>query len=138
MMEWTEDLAVGVEKIDSQHKELFIRINDLVAAIKQSVCKYKIGDVVKFLDDYVVFHFGEEEEYMQKYSYPEYPQHKAEHTKFLKNFNRLKKKLPELEGGKKPGSYDLSVEVNQVVVDWIIEHIKKKDKKFGSYLEANK
>jgi len=137
-MEWTEDLSVGVEKIDSQHRELFIRINDLVAAIKQSTCKYKIGDVVKFLDDYIVFHFSEEELFMQKYSYPGFPQHKEEHRKFLENFQKLKKELPKLEGGKKPGSYDLSVEVNQMVVDWILDHIKEKDKKFGAYLKVKK
>ena len=60
-MDWTDKLSVGIEIIDTQHKELFLRINDLVAAIKQSVCKYKIGDVVKFLGDYIIFHFGEEE-----------------------------------------------------------------------------
>jgi hemerythrin len=54
-MEWTEDLSVGIDLIDNQHKELFTGINDLVAAIKQSTCKYRIGDVVKFLDDYIVF-----------------------------------------------------------------------------------
>jgi hemerythrin len=52
-MEWTEDLSVGVKKIDTQHKELFARINDLVAVIKHSTCKYKISDVVNFLDEYV-------------------------------------------------------------------------------------
>lgn len=60
-MQWTEDLSVGVDRIDEQHKELFEKINDLVEAIKSHTCKYKIGDVVKFLEDYVVFHFGQEE-----------------------------------------------------------------------------
>lgn len=137
-MEWTKDLSVGIEKIDNQHKELFARINDLVAAIKQSVCKYKIGDVVKFLDEYVVFHFGEEEKIMRKHGYPGYAQHKAQHEKFLKNFERLKKELPKLEGGRKPGSYDLSVETNQVVVDWIIEHISVIDKRLGEFLKEKK
>jgi hemerythrin len=32
-------------------------------------------------------------------------------------------------------SYELSVTVNQVVVDWIVDHIMKIDKKFGSFLK---
>lgn len=134
-MKWTEDMSVGVDKIDEQHRELFVRINDLVAAVKQSTCKYKIGDVVKFLDDYIVFHFGEEEKLMQKYEYPEYSGHRAQHEKFIKDFARLKKELPKLEGGKKPGSYDLSMETNQVVVDWILEHIAGTDRKLGEFLK---
>ena len=134
-MQWTEDLAVGVEKIDEQHKELFEKINDLVAAVRQSVCKYKIGDVIRFLEDYAAFHFGEEERYMLKFGYPDYQAHKAQHEKFIANFQELKKELPKLEGGSKPGSYDLSVETNKVVVDWILDHIAKVDKSLGKFLQ---
>lgn len=134
-MQWTEDLSVGVEMIDNQHKELFNRINELVAAIKQSQCKYKIGDVIKFLEDYIAFHFGEEEKYMNKYNYHGYQAHKAQHEKFIKNFLELKKELPKLEGGTKPGSYDLSVATNQIVVEWILEHIAKVDKHLGEFLK---
>lgn len=133
-MEWTEDLSVGNETIDGQHKELFKKINDLVLAINHSVCKYKISDVIKFLDDYIVFHFGEEEKMMLARSYPGYRAHKSEHERFKRDFERLKLDLSKLEGGKKPGSYDLSVRTNQAVVDWILEHIARIDKKFGEFL----
>jgi hemerythrin len=135
-MQWSESLSVGNETIDNQHKELFKRISDLVAAIKQHKCKYKISDVIKFLDDYITFHFREEEIIMQKHKYPGYPEHKAEHKIFLDNFKKLKLELPKLEGGKKPGSYDLSVETNQVVVDWILSHIANVDKKLGEFLKG--
>ncbi len=135
-MEWTTDLSVGVEKIDDQHKELFDKINDLVLAIKSHTCKYKISDVVKFLEDYVVFHFGEEERYMKELGYPGYEHHRAQHEEFMRNLEKLKKALPVLEGGKKPGSYDLSVETNQIVVDWILEHISRVDKVLGKFLEG--
>ncbi|HEX8950119.1 MAG TPA: bacteriohemerythrin [Dissulfurispiraceae bacterium] len=134
-MEWSEDLSVGVRKIDEQHKELFLRINGLVEAIKQHTCKYAIGDVVKFLEDYILFHFGEEEKYMQEHHYPGYTAHKAQHERFIRSFGELKEELPKLEGGSKPGSYDLSVQTNQVVVDWILEHISRVDKEFGKYLQ---
>jgi len=135
-VKWTEDLSTGIEKIDEQHKELFEKINDLVAAVRQGVCKYKISDVIRFLEEYVVFHFGEEEKYMRQFAYPGYQVHKACHEKFIENFNELKKELPRLEGGNKPGSYDLSVMTNQVVVDWILDHIAKTDKQLGEFLKC--
>lgn len=134
-MKWTEDLSVGVELIDHQHRELIARINDLVVAIRQKTCKYKISDVLQFLDEYIVFHFGEEEKIMQKYAYPEYPSHRDQHKKFIASFQKLKKELPKLGRGTKPGSYDLSVETNTVVVDWILEHIAHVDMKLGKFLK---
>jgi hemerythrin-like metal-binding protein len=135
-MEWTKDLSVGIEEIDEQHKELIKRINDLVDSVRQHVCKYKIGDVIKFLEEYIFVHFGEEEGLMKKYAYPDYPAHKAQHEYFIGEFGDLKKELEKLEGGKKRGSYDLSVETNRIVVDWIFDHIAKVDKRLGSYLKT--
>lgn len=134
-MEWTEDLAVGNAVIDTQHRELFRRINDLVLAVHHSVCKYKISDVIKFLEEYISFHFGEEEGLMLSRSYPGYRAHKEQHEKFKRNFMKLKKELIKLDGGKKPGSYGLSVRTNQVVVDWIVEHIARVDKLLGEFLK---
>ena len=135
-MEWSEKLSIGVDLIDSQHKELFLKINGLVAAIKDHTCKYKISDVIKFLEDYIVFHFSEEEAYMRHNDYPEYLRHKAQHNYFMESFLELKKELQKLEGGKKRGSYDLSVMTNQVVVDWILDHIAEVDMRFGDYLKS--
>ena len=51
-MEWTEDLAVGVNAIDSQHKELFKRINNTRVGHKQHRCREEIDGTIKFLEDY--------------------------------------------------------------------------------------
>jgi hemerythrin-like metal-binding protein len=135
-MKWTQDLSVGIEEIDEQHKELISRINDLVDSVRQHVCKYKIGDVIKFLEEYIFVHFGDEEGLMKKYDYPDYPSHKAQHEYFIREFADLKRELEKLEGGKGRGSYDLSVETNRIVVDWILDHIAKIDKKLGAYLQT--
>ena len=134
-MQWTPNLSVGVEEIDNQHKELFNRINNLVDAIKDHTCKYKIGDVIQFLEDYIHTHFDTEEGYMVRFSYPEYPAHKAQHEIFKRNFAELRGELEAIEGGRMKGSYDLSVHTNQVVVDWILEHISTVDKRLGSFLK---
>lgn len=133
-MQWTEDLSTGLDDIDEQHRELIDRINGLVAAIRQSVCRQTIGGVIQFLEDYIRFHFGLEEEKMKQSGYPGYEYHRGEHATFVRSFAELKEELLKLEGGTKPGSYDLSVTTNQVVVDWILEHIRKTDRAFGDFL----
>jgi len=131
-MEWTKDLSVGVELIDEQHRELFKRINDLVNSIKKSECKLTIGGTLQFLDEYAREHFGAEEKLMQEYGYAAFEYHKAQHSLFLQSLQDLKRMSegPEVKGS----NYELSVTTNQVVVDWIIDHIMKIDRKLGDFL----
>lgn len=133
-MQWTADLSVGIEEIDEQHKELFSRINSLVAAIKGADCKSKIDGVISFLEEYAQTHFSLEEGFMMRAGYDEYEQHKRQHGIFLKALSDIKVQAatPRVQGA----SYDLSVTTNQVVVDWIRSHIMTVDKRLGAFLET--
>jgi hemerythrin len=135
-MEWTEDMAVGVSTIDSQHKELFKRISNLVVAIKQHRCKDEIDGMLKFLEDYARFHFAEEEKHMREAGYAGYEEQVEDHKRYLAALAELKEQasLPRVQGS----SYDLSATTNQVVVDWIVDHIMKIDMKFGKYIKQQK
>ena len=134
-MEWNESLSVGFREIDVEHKELFKMIQELVDAINQHTCKYKIGDVIKFLEDYAKNHFAMEENYMEQFEYPEYRQHRAEHEKFIITFAELKRELQKIKAsGSYAGSYELSVTTDQVLVDWLLDHIAKVDRKLAEFL----
>jgi len=130
-LEWTEDLATGSGEIDRQHKELFSRINALFEACRQGKGKAEVNEVVQFLDDYVVRHFSEEEKYMQKYDYPRYAAHKAQHLEFVENFSELRKQI-EREG---PGVH-LVVKTNHMIVQWLVNHISKVDRALGTFLKT--
>ena len=133
-MEWTQDLAVGIETIDTQHRELFRRINGLLLAIKEHRCRSEIDGTIKFLDDYASFHFGEEERRMQEAGYDCLAKHKEHHAAYLRNIAELKEQaaLPRIQGM----SYELSVTANQIIVDWIVDHIMKIDKRFGEFMRT--
>jgi hemerythrin len=135
-MEWTEKLATGISTIDSQHKELFRRINNLVSAIKQHRCKSEIDGTITFLDEYARVHFSEEERNMRDANYEGLEEQQEDHRKYLAALAALKEQasLPRGQGD----SYDLSATTNQVVVDWIIDHIMKVDMKFGAFLGNRK
>ena len=132
----TEKLATGISTIDSQHKELFRRINSLVSAIKQHRCKSEIDGTITFLDDYARVHFTEEERYMRETNYGGFEEQREDHKKYLSALAGLKEQasLPRVQGV----SYDLSATTNQVVVDWIVDHIMKVDMKFGAFLRNRK
>jgi hemerythrin len=131
-MEWNEKLSIGINTIDSQHRELFKRINNLVNAIKQHRCKEEIDGTIKFLEDYARVHFAEEERHMRETGYAGLAEQQEEHKKYLAALAELKAQAsrPRVKGS----SYDLSATTNQVVVDWIVDHIMKTDMIFGEYI----
>ncbi len=130
-VEWTENLAVGDATIDSQHKELFKRFNQLLDACQQRKGREKIADVLKFLDDYVIFHFGEEEKLMALHVYPGEATHKAEHQLFIHQLNELRQTMQS-----RGPSIDLLITTNQALIHWIVMHIKDMDVRFGVFLKA--
>jgi hemerythrin len=127
---WREDLAIGVEQIDNQHKELFTRIDGLFEACNKGKGKEEVTKVIDYLGDYVVTHFSDEEALQKKYGYPEYNGHKMLHTQFIKDFGALKGSLDN--EGVTPG---LVIKMNKLLIDWLINHIKRTDKALAAYLK---
>jgi hemerythrin len=134
-MRWTEDMSVGVPMIDNRHKELINRLNGLRTAIKNQVCRYTIADMLAFLDEYVEVHFFEEEQYMKYYGYSDYALHKERHKDFVTELYFLKEELRNIRSLELKGSYELSVETVQIVVDWVVGHVANDDHKLGNFLK---
>ncbi len=131
MIEWTEELATGSSEIDRQHKEIFKRINNLLEACHVGKGRDQACEMLKFLDEYVVSHFGDEEQYMIKNNYPGYAEHKAKHVEFIKNYIIVKKQV-ETEGP----CLNTVITTNRLVVDWLRHHIRKVDTQLGSFLKT--
>ncbi|MGI6035055.1 MAG: bacteriohemerythrin [Limnochordia bacterium] len=128
-IQWTSDLATGITTIDDQHKELFARVNKLLAACSQGRGKEEVGNIIGFLEEYVVTHFADEEKLQQESGYPEFAAHKRLHDAFKSDLAKLKDEF-EAEGP----TLRFVVLTNRVVVDWLMKHIAQVDKAFGNYL----
>ncbi len=130
---WTEDLSVGVNSIDDQHKIWFDKADQLFSAGKSGQAKDFIGQLLDFLDDYTKKHFSDEEKYMQSIKYPEYDRQKALHTAFIAQLADLKKEFKE-----SGGNILVVLNANQMVVEWLTKHISNEDKKIGAYVKNMK
>jgi hemerythrin len=130
VMQWNNSLATGSDEIDLQHKELFKRVDGLLAAVVRGTDREETSKIVQYLTDYVVFHFGNEEDYMARYAYSSASAHKAQHDQFVKNFLKLKERLAT-EGI----NAQLADDTRQLVVDWLISHIKYSDRALGMFLK---
>ena len=136
-LQWDPNLSVGVAEIDDQHKELFTRINSLRSAMSEGKGRSEISRTTRFLEEYVVIHFGTEEKYMSRYNYPEYAAHRAKHAEFVHDFADLKKKLEQLESQQAITSF-LVIDLQRRLVEWLLNHIGKVDKALGFFLSLQK
>ncbi len=128
---WTPDLSTGVDEIDSQHQELFKRLNALLDACAEQKGKDEIGTYLAFLEDYVVQHFNAEESAMTKSSYGGLTSHRQEHEYFKQRIATIKKEFMD---------FGATIHVVLLAVrtsgDWLYSHIKKTDRDMGRFLKG--
>ena len=128
--EWTKDLSVGIEAIDVQHRELFKRIDGLVAAIDEGKGVEDVHGVFLFLSDYIASHFATEEKCMRILSYPGKAHHQERHKVFVDTVAELEKNYTE-DGATR----ELTERVRQDICDWIIDHIYIVDTELGGFIK---
>jgi hemerythrin len=119
---WNDSLKIGIPTIDEQHQQLINQMDFLVQAMQNSQGKEEIAGIIEFLDRYIQQHFGYEENCMEKYRCPIATQNKEAHREFIANFEEIK-----AEFNKNGASLLLVMKVNQNLLDWFINHIKKID-----------
>lgn len=128
--QFTKDLETGNALIDREHKELFDAINNLLDACSKGQGRTQLAEVAKFLQSYINKHFSDEERLQVQSRYPEYQTHKKYHEGFKKSVDALVKKL-DTQGP----SIALVGEMNSALAGWLIQHIKREDKKLAAYLK---
>jgi hemerythrin len=126
LIEWTDNLSVGIEEIDSQHKRLIGLINELHAAMMERRSKDALGVIIGGLKDYTVTHFSTEEMYFDKFKYQNSLSHKKEHQGFVDKVN-------EYKTGFEKGKIMLSVEIMDYLKNWLVAHIQKIDTAYAPF-----
>lgn len=126
LIQWNDSFSVNVVEIDRQHQKLVGMINDLTDAMRQGKSKDILGKIINGLIGYAVTHFRAEEKYFDQFGYPETNSHKKEHSYFTK-------KIAEFKAGFDAGKLGLSIEVMDFLSNWLQDHIKGVDKKYGPF-----
>ena len=128
LLEWNENLSVGVPSIDEQHKVLLGLLNELFDATRSGRGQFVVGKVLKELADYTVYHFQYEESLFAQTGYSAAPDHMKEHDDLIR--------LVQVQSQKyKDGAREiLSEEILKFLRRWLYMHIMGSDKKFGPHL----
>ena len=130
-IKWTEDLSVGVEVLDDDHKKLISMLNTLFAAGMAGVADAMLDKTLDALEDYTHFHFEREIEFLEKHDYPSVEPHKFQHEKLIKELKTYTDKVRE------QGVDGMSTELMMFLRTWLINHIKEHDMDYAKFLKDN-
>jgi hemerythrin len=111
--------------MDDQHKRFFVLINELHQGLKQGKGADVLGGILNELARYTEYHFSAEEALLEQAGYPELPQQKEAHRRFID-------KVQDFQRRYATGDRSVPVEAMNAVRDWLVSHIQKMDKKYGS------
>jgi len=129
LVEWTKDLSVEIPLIDEQHQKLISYLNELYSHMKQGKGKDIISDILKKLVEYTKYHFNTEEELFKKFNYPDEQSHVSEHKFFIDKVNDFSRDFNNQK-------IFVTIEVFQFLNNWVTNHIKIVDKKYGPFLKG--
>jgi hemerythrin len=123
-MLWNKSLETGVEKIDQQHKELFVQAEKLLDRTQAQ----RIPETLEFLKNYVARHFTDEEALQRKVQYPKSAFHHNLHVDFVNKYKQLYDQYKE--SGEK---LSVVLAINSLVINWLKDHIMIHDKEFCQF-----
>jgi hemerythrin len=134
LVEWDNELSVGIRQIDEHHQHLVSLLNK---AHESFVWGSQVGDrelIINELIDYASYHFSVEEELMKNCRYTGLEAHQKEHGNFIT-------KIREIQYPGADEDIQGHLDIVTFLLEWLIMHIKVSDRAYcaclaGSVIEA--
>ena len=117
---------IGVSSIDAEHKQLFALIEETDRVIHSELLHDKYDEIVSIIDglkDYTLFHFNNEEAYMESIGYDGLEAQKMAHQAFIDKLNEMD--LFSVDENQQESLEELI----SFLLNWLVNHIMKMDKK---------
>lgn len=127
---WSDNLNTGIQVIDRQHRRIVDYINRLYESHKSGSPKEETGAVIDELVDYTLTHFAFEETMLEDVDYAELDAHKVFHDQFIQQVREIRERFEEHEIA--------AIELNNLMVTWLFNHILHEDAAYVSAVVGKK
>jgi hemerythrin-like metal-binding protein len=128
LIEWSDEYSVGIEKFDTQHKEIISRVNKLHAAVTAGKGNETVAGLLNYLLAHTHSHFFAEELAMARFRVPGQEEHRTEHQK-------LRSEVMKYAADVSAGRAAISDDTLMFLKSWLIEHIQESDKTYTPHLK---
>ncbi len=125
---WSDQLNIGIDVIDQQHRRIVEYINQLDDARSNGMSREEAAWLLNDLVDYTISHFGFEESLQEEAGYPFLTSHKKVHELFTK-------RIAEFQARAERGE-DVTKALNSLLVTWLFNHIKRDDNDYVESVQA--
>jgi hemerythrin-like metal-binding protein len=133
LLEWTEDMSVGVPELDADHKGLIAVVNRLEASVKDPERRDVVRQCLYALLRYAEIHFKREERVMAACDFPELGHHKDEHRDFVEKIRDLARRFDD-EPDETVAT--ISEQLLDFLKDWFHDHVLIEDMAYRPYAEG--
>ncbi len=130
---WRDEMSVGNDLIDGDHRYLICMINTVELAMVSKEPNNILMVVLDQLYYYTQMHFNREEELQEKINYSHYFNHKKSHKDLVVQLNEIKNKISEL----RVDSDHYNDKVSNLVIflrNWLLDHVIKEDLLMKPYI----
>jgi hemerythrin len=139
---WRDDLLMGIDVLDADHQQMVMLLNLLVAAGEPSPDPPALDDdpestmqtpavgVLEHLDALITHvrgHFEREEAFLRAIGYPNYADHKREHTMQMAEFVDLRRRLAD------ETTRYIDPATVQGIRNWFFNHVIAEDREYAAY-----
>ena len=139
---WRDDLLMGIDVLDADHQQMVMLLNLLVAAGEAppdppalddkspSTSQTPAAAALDHLDALITHvrgHFEREEAFLRAIGYPDYVDHKREHTMQMAEFVDLRRRL----AGETTRYID--PDTVQGIRNWFFNHVIAEDREYAAY-----
>ena len=129
VINWSNELSVGVKEMDDQHKKLIGMINRLIKEQKTLTDQKTIAELLTEMTDYAQVHFRAEEYLMAEYGYDQKAVQEKQHQAFID-------KTISFYSAADLGPNILSTALLDYLSIWLVEHILKQDMKYKEFFRS--
>lgn len=128
-LKWTKDFEIGVEQIDTEHRDIIEYYDKLYSMMRVGQGHEYYHELLDFLKTYVNTHFEHEEQLLININFDQYESHKELHDRFRARVDDI---LANHKGEAITSNELISISL--FIKDWLLHHILLEDKKIKDFI----
>lgn len=124
MYEMKQEYFTGIEQIDTEHAMLFTIADEVYGLLNDQFIPDKFDYIVEVLEklkNYAIYHFENEEAYMEEMEYKRILSQKVSHNDFVSKLEEFS--FDKIDENQK----EALLEIIEFLNEWLVDHILKED-----------
>ncbi|GAB1385254.1 bacteriohemerythrin [Melaminivora sp.] len=127
--EWADDMEVGHEQIDADHRRLVEQVNTLHSATREGRGQEVVGALLAEVVRDTIEHVRREEQFLESIHFPETAGHRQGHERFVQELRALQTRY-------EAGQITVAAQLSALLRDWLSLHIRRSDKEIRNFLRT--